>query len=132
MSSKVSVKPVRDGSVFSVFRQSAAEKRFSRRSRHQRKSQGLQVLKASHQRIVLLEAFSKAKAWINRNPFSAHAGQHGRFHPFPQFALDQQDDIAGRRQTMPLFWTPRSEEHTSELQSHLNLVCRLLLEKKKN
>src|SRR5260370_25952247 len=28
------------------------------------------------------------------------------------------------------FWW-RSEEHTSELQSHLNLVCRLLLEKKK-
>src|SRR5260370_3582192 len=29
-------------------------------------------------------------------------------------------------------WRPvRSEEHTSELQSHLNLVCRLLLEKKK-
>src|SRR5260370_26962218 len=32
-------------------------------------------------------------------------------------------------------WCPsnpgRSEEHTSELQSHLNLVCRLLLEKKK-
>src|SRR5260370_11200123 len=31
-------------------------------------------------------------------------------------------------------WEPappsRSEEHTSELQSHLNLVCRLLLEKK--
>src|SRR6476661_11221381 len=26
----------------------------------------------------------------------------------------------------------RSEEHTSELQSHLNLVCRLLLEKNKN
>src|SRR5438034_2619464 len=32
------------------------------------------------------------------------------------------------------FWTiagPRSEEHTSELQSHSDLVCRLLLEKKK-
>src|SRR5690606_40788212 len=27
---------------------------------------------------------------------------------------------------------PRSEEHTSELQSRENLVCRLLLEKKKN
>src|SRR5437667_3887672 len=27
---------------------------------------------------------------------------------------------------------PRSEEHTSELQSHHDLVCRLLLEKKKN
>src|SRR5207237_10771384 len=30
-----------------------------------------------------------------------------------------------------LAWA-RSEEHTSELQSHLNLVCRLLLEKKKD
>src|SRR2546429_6257940 len=29
------------------------------------------------------------------------------------------------------FWV-RSEEHTSELQSRLHLVCRLLLEKKKN
>src|SRR5690606_40531132 len=29
-------------------------------------------------------------------------------------------------------WTRRSEEHTSELQSRENLVCRLLLEKKKN
>src|SRR5688572_30969014 len=28
--------------------------------------------------------------------------------------------------------TKRSEEHTSELQSQSNLVCRLLLEKKKN
>src|SRR2546427_3708309 len=28
-------------------------------------------------------------------------------------------------------WLPRSEEHTSELQSQSNLVCRLLLEKKK-
>src|SRR4030066_1276093 len=39
---------------------------------------------------------------------------------------------------VPSSWPPqrssskqRSEEHTSELQSHLNLVCRLLLEKKK-
>src|SRR5438477_9483630 len=29
------------------------------------------------------------------------------------------------------FLMSRSEEHTSELQSHVNLVCRLLLEKKK-
>src|SRR5260370_7273273 len=36
-------------------------------------------------------------------------------------------------QSTPLSVTAirRSEEHTSELQSHLNLVCRLLLEKKK-
>src|SRR5262249_61418331 len=30
------------------------------------------------------------------------------------------------------WWRGRSEEHTSELQSLTNLVCRLLLEKKKN
>src|SRR5207237_8949402 len=36
------------------------------------------------------------------------------------------------RRTSQVHWRRRSEEHTSELQSHLNLVCRLLLEKKKN
>src|SRR5260370_32863151 len=46
-----------------------------------------------------------------------------------------------RQRVRPLTWArpgsiserpgaDRSEEHTSELQSHLNLVCRLLLEKK--
>src|SRR5690242_21345659 len=37
---------------------------------------------------------------------------------------------ARARSSSMIFW--RSEEHTSELQSHVNLVCRLLLEKKKN
>src|SRR4051812_50004794 len=32
---------------------------------------------------------------------------------------------------LPPWHRSRSEEHTSELQSHVNLVCRLLLEKKK-
>src|SRR5256885_7201578 len=31
---------------------------------------------------------------------------------------------------VPVRWSSRSEEHTSELQSPCNLVCRLLLEKK--
>src|SRR5260370_2954010 len=35
------------------------------------------------------------------------------------------------RDRLPAALRLRSEEHTSELQSHLNLVCRLLLEKKK-
>src|SRR5437588_7688550 len=33
---------------------------------------------------------------------------------------------------MSVAFVNRSEEHTSELQSHSDLVCRLLLEKKKN
>src|SRR5260370_26867661 len=39
------------------------------------------------------------------------------------------DDLA--QTPHPFEIEARSEEHTSELQSHLNLVCRLLLEKKK-
>src|SRR5689334_24152436 len=39
-------------------------------------------------------------------------------------ALDEIDVFVGRHR--------RSEEHTSELQSQFHLVCRLLLEKKKN
>src|SRR5260370_32781060 len=38
---------------------------------------------------------------------------------------------AGPPRISPARASRRSEEHTSELQSHLNLVCRLLLEKKK-
>src|SRR2546427_5871785 len=38
---------------------------------------------------------------------------------------------AGCFATVGLHVGPRSEEHTSELQSQSNLVCRLLLEKKK-
>src|SRR5260370_22415362 len=40
------------------------------------------------------------------------------------------DDIGARRVRANFGMYSRSEEHTSELQSHLNLVCRLLLEKK--
>src|SRR5260221_3630249 len=36
------------------------------------------------------------------------------------------------RQSFEYLIASRSEEHTSELQSHSDLVCRLLLEKKKN
>src|SRR4051812_49691132 len=39
--------------------------------------------------------------------------------------------VPGTRQADRPGATSRSEEHTSELQSHVNLVCRLLLEKKK-
>src|SRR2546430_8483372 len=40
--------------------------------------------------------------------------------------------VAGRLGEGPRSREGRSEEHTSELQSQSNLVCRLLLEKKKN
>src|SRR5260370_12579049 len=55
-----------------------------------------------------------------RSPAATSTAEEGR--PLPQGARGDREVPAG---------TSRSEEHTSELQSHLNLVCRLLLEKKK-
>src|SRR5690242_21203888 len=41
------------------------------------------------------------------------------------------DRVVIHRDVADAVGNARSEEHTSELQSHVNLVCRLLLEKKK-
>src|SRR5260370_28803336 len=54
-----------------------------------------------------------------------HDGGDGADEPERGAGAEQQWDDPGL-----LFGELRSEEHTSELQSHLNLVCRLLLEKK--
>src|SRR2546427_4713857 len=53
---------------------------------------------------------------------------HLLLHPFRQLIHAAQPPITEPETIEPLV---RSEEHTSELQSQSNLVCRLLLEKKK-
>src|SRR3712207_7245532 len=71
---------------------------------------------------------------------SRHSGRHAGFYPGlperdgPGSALERgRGDRAGRadRARRGRQAAPRSEEHTSELQSRQYLVCRLLLEKKK-
>src|SRR5437016_9729943 len=63
------------------------------------------------------------------------AGGAAGQQPFKGFAGDP--SACADMQHLNVSWyynwkqTPRSEEHTSELQSLTNLVCRLLLEKKK-
>src|SRR2546429_6361277 len=53
-------------------------------------------------------------------------------HEASQHGADQQDPAPGQREgQQDQHAQARSEEHTSELQSRLHLVCRLLLEKKK-
>src|SRR2546430_6357330 len=51
------------------------------------------------------------------------------------FSASPTEAISGKAIALPTLkadvTSPRSEEHTSELQSQSNLVCRLLLEKKK-
>src|SRR5262249_60950565 len=57
-------------------------------------------------------------------------------HPFPRAVARELDmpclfcDVNSHESLN--YWLQRSEEHTSELQSLTNIVCRLLLEKKKN
>src|SRR5690606_41920520 len=51
--------------------------------------------------------------------------------PAPRRARRAQPRAWGRSRPCARAPPPRSEEHTSELQSRENLVCRLLLEKKK-
>src|SRR5256885_8667591 len=51
--------------------------------------------------------------------------------PLLAYQRDVEIQSAGRVSTGSLASARRSEEHTSELQSPCNLVCRLLLEKKK-
>src|SRR5690242_21609236 len=75
---------------------------------------------------------------LRARPLAFPAGQA----PAPRFAVQLVRDSGGSpvdadHDGLPDVWpraflVRRSEEHTSELQSHVNLVCRLLLEKKKN
>src|SRR5260370_839004 len=53
-------------------------------------------------------------------------------HRVRRFKLSNDKAFADKLRKIVGLYVDRSEEHTSELQSHLNLVCRLLLEKKKN
>src|SRR2546427_6998117 len=76
----------------------------------------VEIVKAYFQRLMLAE--SKVKAYITTAKKDALVKE----------ANELDYSLSKWRKTMPLM---RSEEHTSELQSQSNLVCRLLLEKKK-
>ena len=68
----------------------------------------------------LLDKFIEDKDQKNAlaHEISTMAERHAQELAMSQIAVNQEE--------------ARSEEHTSELQSRLHLVCRLLLEKKKN
>src|SRR5438876_6684450 len=64
----------------------------------------------------------------SREPTSLHLAKLSlwRYAPEPNSFRS-----SGTEPQSSLWWEQRSEEHTSELQSPVHLVCRLLLEKKK-
>src|SRR3712207_6955725 len=74
------------------------------------------LFRSGHRHPALVAA---AHAQLDRITLTSRAFDHDLLHPFADRLAELTD-------------TERSEEHTSELQSRQYLVCRLLLEKKKN
>src|SRR5215475_15038254 len=79
-----------------------------------------------HRFLVILAAVAAALVLVTAD---AHARAGGGFSGGSRGMRTFSPPPA--TQTAPNAASPRSEEHTSELQSRENLVCRLLLEKKK-
>src|SRR5260370_27228512 len=77
---------------------------------------------------TLFRSSQRINDWRRRPSFqeSQHAAGRNQGRPEGQTHGAAHLHLAGDRASA----AQRSEEHTSELQSHLNLVCRLLLEKK--
>src|SRR5688500_19687104 len=96
--------------------------------------------------LVATDAQHRRRSVEGFHPIGFAQRAHPALHPGPRRGhtstdRDRVDDVPGRTSTsaatiLPLpknrdpVPAPRSEEHTSELQSPCNLVCRLLLEKK--
>src|SRR5690606_40540313 len=87
-----------------------------------------------HPSSVSRGKFTKERARMSTHPPRASHGMFERIkrqleHEF--LAIERNSALTEDQKVSRLIKTTRSEEHTSELQSRENLVCRLLLEKKK-
>src|SRR5687768_18223648 len=84
---------------------------------------------------TLFRSGAAAGASVETDRGSGRGGRARRRRAKPTGPLDNvlADRLRKRKSPIPVFVARniRSEEHTSELQSRLHLVCRLLLEKKK-
>src|SRR5690606_40119667 len=77
------------------------------------------------------EIKSASKELINKNKFVSQCIGQVSLNIFGAIVKDRPNGSSKDKQYSKLTKKERSEEHTSELQSRENLVCRLLLEKKK-
>src|SRR2546426_3455370 len=94
---------------------------------------GISHSPASESTYPIVVSLDQDRLSLRRNPGKHRVLADARCLPFRENSVD----LLLSRYTLehvpdPLLMIKRSEEHTSELQSPCNLVCRLLLEKKKN
>src|SRR5690606_34390479 len=88
---------------------------------HEKRKLPSEFARAPHQRIVRLRIYALGQLFA---PAHENTGHLRALHIGSTLARGLPNQSLERREI-------RSEEHTSELQSRENLVCRLLLEKKK-
>src|SRR5204863_6930310 len=90
----------------------------------------LNVMESSHEyfdRLCAMAAVNETSQEENRR-----LAEHARTCRVCKQAIEQYQQVAAQTYAEASFeMNARSEEHTSELQSRRDLVCRLLLEKKK-
>src|SRR2546426_12698945 len=81
--------------------------------------------------IVLLRNFNESKPALVRRLLQLY-GPVDFMRLLGRYVTAAVSDRVGRPRSVEAIAARRSEEHTSELQSPCNIVCRLLLEKKKS
>src|SRR6266536_1946166 len=93
------------------------------------------VQRPGHRVLGADEVTERCHRWRRRDVVVGAVDVEERGGDVAQFSVAvTQSDAAGRQAVFPAETSDhvdRSEEHTSELQSRVDLVCRLLLEKKK-
>src|SRR5437764_4772734 len=91
--------------------------------------EGLAVCPQTLRRWLLAEGLWQRRR--RREPHRSRRPRRACFGELVQMDASEHDWLEGRGEGLVLVSMIRSEEHTSELQSPMYLVCRLLLEKKK-
>src|SRR5690242_20847894 len=82
-----------------------------------------------HDALPISPCIRTCRSAAAQHPWCSRADARLRFSPRP--SVRKTDSSRSVFPGAAVRHARRSEEHTSELQSHVNLVCRLLLEKKK-
>src|SRR2546429_4524175 len=100
--------------------------------RIEQKTEEIKTVKVEVASKDVLDRLDKLEAGQQR----LEQNQEAHFNALSQRIVDEANETVERVEALLIKYlkpsTNRSEEHTSELQSRLHLVCRLLLEKKNN
>src|SRR5699024_12504304 len=75
--------------------------------------------------------FRSLRFYVSSNPKVQYESTMGIIQQAPKAFLEEENTTQYNNVNQQPSYYTRSEEHTSELQSRFDLVCRLLLEKKK-